>query len=958
MLVALAAMMSPALVSAQTPDALKVQTFTLSNGMEVWINEDHSQPVAFGAVVVKAGAKDCPETGIAHYFEHMMFKGTESIGTIDYESEKVYLDSISMKYDELAATTDDSVRTLIQMDINRLNIKASDYAIPNEFNNLISECGGSALNAYTSPDITVYHNEFVSSYFEQWAELNSERLIDPVFRLFQSELETVYEEKNRSDNQMLSAFSDCILKDGFNGSPYQYPVIGTTANLKNPQLSKMAEFFRKYYVADNMGIMLTGDVNVEQALPVLEKTFGRIRNGEPNRFSMPELPAFNGRQEVIALAKVPVVKINAICFRAPSQKDDDCLPLSLMAYLLNNAEGTGLLDKLTTDKKLLMAMCMYPDLAFNEAGLFPILVLPKILFQSNKKAEEKVMAVIDDLKSGNFDDDFFESCKLSYKRQLISGLESKEERMDGMINAFAQGRSWDDVVAEVETVGKLTKADIVAMANKYMGENYLVIRKKFGDPEKDHLQKPPYKSVVPANRAAVSAYAQAVKESAEAVSYPQPYVDFENDAKKIDVAPNVTLYGVENPVNDIFNIRLIYPVGTIARPELERVAEYISLLGTGQMSYDDHRMALQKIGGSIGFGVDNDDFTISITGFDGNFEQTIALAADLVCNPQSDKKKLGIIRESDQTNRIMAKRDAATLSDALKQYVISREQSSYIVDKGKISDDVLMAAYDAVRSNACFISYSGTVDPELVASILKDKMQLDKSVIPFNGYPERQVVIGDAPTVYFVQKSKATQSDINALVPAGILADLTSRQIASAYGNYLGGGMGSLLFQEIREFRSYAYSSSAGFNRPDYDKRDVIPTYLFAYTGTQGDKTLDVMSIMDSLISGTPFHEERIERNSKEITFELIASVSSFRTIADYIIYERNIGYATDPSIDFFENLKNADAAALSDFWKGSIAGKPIIWTIVGDRKQFDLEELGRRYGGVTELKPKDIIKN
>lgn len=954
---AIAALMSCVLAEAQTPDALKVQTFTLSNGMEVWINEDHSQPVTFGAVVVKAGAKDCPETGIAHYFEHIMFKGTQNIGTIDYDAEKVYLDSISMKYDELAATTDDSIRNLIQMDINRLNIKASDYAIPNEFNNLISECGGSNLNAYTSPDITVYHNEFVSSYFEQWAELNSERLIDPVFRLFQSELETVYEEKNRSDNQIMSAFRDRILEDGFNGSPYQYPVIGTTANLKNPQLSKMSDFFNKYYVANNMGIMLTGDVNAEQALPILEKSFGRIRKGEPNRFSMQELPAYNGRKEVIALAKVPIVKINAICFRAPAQKDQECLPMSLMAYLLNNSEGTGLLDKLTTDKKLLAAMCMYPDLAFNEAGLFPILILPKILFQSNKKAEQRVMAVINDLKSGNFDDDFFESCKLSYKRQLISSLESKEARMAEMIDAFAQGKKWEDVVAEADIISNLTKDDIVRMANKYLGDNYLVIRKKFGDPEKDHLQKPPYKSVVPANRAASSAYAQALKAEAEEVAYPQPYIDFENDATQIQITPDAVLYSVENPVNDVFNLRITYPVGLIARPELERVTEYLTLLGTDKMSYDEHRMALQKIGGSIWFGVDEDDFTINITGFDENLEQTLAIAADLINSPKSDKTKLSIIKENDQTNRIMGKRDASTLSDALIKYAVSKEQSSYLADKGKITDEVLMAAYDYVKSNACFISYSGTLEPGQVADILKGKLQLEKSVIPFNGYPQRQVVPGNSPKIYFVQKSKATQSDINALVPAGFLKDMRSRQMASAYSNYLGGGMGSLLFQEIREFRSYAYASSSAFIRPDYDKRESVQAYLRAYTGTQGDKTLDVMHIMDSLITGTPFHEERIERNKKELTFDQIVGMPTFRDIGSYIIYERNIGYDHDPSKDFFENIKSMDAAALNEFWKNSVADKPVVWTIVGDKKQFNLDETAHRFGDISELKASDIIK-
>ena len=164
---------------------------TLENGLTVWLNEDHTQPKVLGAVVVKAGAKDCPNTGIAHYFEHMMFKGTDKIGTVDYEKEKEILDRIAAKYDELAATKEASERKALQKQINELSVEAAAYVIPNEFDRLISRYGGTKLNAGTSLDYTVYFNTFSPQYMEQWAEINSERLIHPVFRLFQNEVETV-----------------------------------------------------------------------------------------------------------------------------------------------------------------------------------------------------------------------------------------------------------------------------------------------------------------------------------------------------------------------------------------------------------------------------------------------------------------------------------------------------------------------------------------------------------------------------------------------------------------------------------------------------------------------------------------------------------------------------------------------------------------------------------------------
>ena len=221
---------------------LEVKELKLSNGMTVWLNEDHSQPKVFGAVVVKAGAKDCPNTGIAHYFEHIMFKGTDRIGTTDYAAEKPWLDSISAQYDLLSQTKDEAIRTRIQKHINELSIKAADYVIPNEYSRLISKYGGSSLNAGTGQDLTYYHNSFLPQFMEQWCWLNSERLMTPVFRGFQGELENVYEEKNRAADDM-GDVQDKIFKAVFKTQPYAYPVLGSTENLKNPRLSDMAAFF-------------------------------------------------------------------------------------------------------------------------------------------------------------------------------------------------------------------------------------------------------------------------------------------------------------------------------------------------------------------------------------------------------------------------------------------------------------------------------------------------------------------------------------------------------------------------------------------------------------------------------------------------------------------------------------------------------------------------------------------
>lgn len=939
---------------AQTPGPLDVRTFTLSNGIEVWINEDHSLPKVYGAVVVKAGARDCPGTGIAHYFEHIMFKGTEKIGTLDYSAEKPYLDSIAVLYDKLAEVPE-SERSAIQKEINRLNIAASAYAVPNEFDNLISACGGSGLNAYTSTDVTVYHNEFIPAYFEQWAELNSERLIDPVFRLFQGELETVYEEKNRSESNELSAFSQALQSEGYKGSPYEFPIIGTTENLKTPRLSQMAEFFERYYVANNMGLMLTGDIDAEEALPVLERTFGRIRSGAPDRQAFSGFKPFEGRREVNALVKIPVIKISALCFSGPSRKDADCLPMSLMAFMLNNSEGIGLLDKLTTDKKLLAAICMYPDIAFEEAGLFPVLIMPKLLFQNYRKAEGMVLDVLGQIKKGDFTEEFFESCKLTFKRNLVTQIEDLSGRMDEMVDAYAQGRSWADVLAQIEAIDAITKADIVALANKYITEDQLVIRKKYGDPERDDLPKPPYDKIAPKNDVS-SEYAIALRAEAGKVRLPRISLDYDNDVRRTEVRPLATLYSVDNPLNDVFELRVRYPVSTIAYPNLERVASYLSLIGTESMGYEEHRAALQALGGSVGITAAKYAFILTISGFDENFDETVRLVADLLEHPGADSKKLSILKETEMTDKLMMKRDLTDLGNALVQYLTNGEQSSYLQDKGKMESGVLLSTLKEVLGYECDIHYSGTLSDSKVAAVLSETLipERQRKAHPFFDVPE--IILAERSGVYFIPKKKSPQTRINAFVLGDAMSDMGYRYVSRVAGQYFGGGMGSVLFQEIREFRSMAYSTSGSVIRQSYRERERIPAYLSTFVGTQGDKTIDAMTVLDSLIRNLPLSEKRFEMTVKDAWSDLVTGYPQFRDISMDIAGDYRNDIYSDPSPIYYDLLENMTMKDIEDFWKNQITGRPIVWAIVGDPDKIGMEELAR-FGTVTQLKPKDVMK-
>jgi len=262
---------------------IDVEVYQLENGLTIILNEDHNLPQVFGSIMVRAGGKDDPKgaTGMAHYQEHMLFKGTQELGTINWEAEKPHIDSIFRLYDRLGRETDPEVRKNIQKEINEESLKANEYAVPNEMFNLLRSMGGTGVNAGTGPDQTIYYNAFPPTQIEKWLDLYSHRFENPVFRSFQAELEVVYEEKNMYSDMFAFSMIENFNKNFYRNHPYgQQTLIGTVEDLKNPSLTRMYDFFTTWYVPNNMALILTGDFDKEIIKPIIEAKFGKWERKE------------------------------------------------------------------------------------------------------------------------------------------------------------------------------------------------------------------------------------------------------------------------------------------------------------------------------------------------------------------------------------------------------------------------------------------------------------------------------------------------------------------------------------------------------------------------------------------------------------------------------------------------------------------------------------------------------
>lgn len=942
---------------AEDLNALKVKEYRLENGLTVWLNEDHSQPKVFGAVVVKAGAKDCPDTGIAHYFEHMMFKGTDRIGTLDYESEKVLLDSIAMKYDELAMTEDTVARARLQKEINELSIRSSEYVIPNEFNRLINRFGGSGLNAATSYDATIYFNTFSPQYMVQWAEINSERLINPVFRLFQSELETVYEEKNMYGDFIGGQVMDTLMARYFGPHPYAYPIIGSTKNLKNPRLTEMHKFFEDYYVASNMALILSGDFDAQQVMPILEKAFSRIRSGNAPKQEKVMLPPFNGRETMKVKFPIPFIKAMGLGFRGVSANHEDQVALNIAVNLLNNSNGTGYLDKLMVEHKLMGALAINESM--NEAGILAVAIMPKLLIQSYSSAEKMVWDEINRVKNGDFSDEMFNSLKLEQKRQYASSLENIDSRATIMMNLFSQGKSWNDYLNEVARIESITKEDVVRVAQKYFSNNYLCVTKSTGKYPKDNLPKPAFSPVVPRNADASSSYAKQLEKIPEQQVAPR-IIDFEKDVKTSKLTPLVTLYTTPNPLNDIFTLNISYGIGALEQPELMQLTNYLQLLGTESLSFEQFRSRLQSIGSTLAFDVTPDAFVMKVTGFDNHIDETMELVGDFIRHAKADDKKLRQIVDDAKVSEKAFFKLGDNVASALLEQVKYGDQSRYLRKLSlsqikKLKGKDMLAIYDKVRSVQCDLHYCGTLPVEKVIGTIRQHLPLERTTVASNSPYYRELKQYDRPTVFFIDMPDMAQSIVYGYVKGDPVDDKASRHASRLFSVYFGGDMSSLMFQEIREFRSFAYRTSGRYQLPNHAHKGTAGSFT-AMLSTQSDKTLDALGVLDSLIREMPLKPERMEAVKQTLVNRINNDYPPFRNLSEKVASTRMEGFDRDPAEEFLRDIATMDMQDISRFYREQISGRPVVYVIAGNRKHIDMKKLAK-YGTIIKVKKKDIYK-
>jgi len=942
------------IITAEEYNPMDVQTYILDNGLTVYLNEDHNTTSVFGAVVVKGGGKRDPKdaTGIAHYLEHLLFKGTNEMGTVDYEQESLYLDSIRVKYDELGNTADDDERLAIQSEINRLSLKAGEFAIPNEFDRVLEGMGGTWINAFTSNDVIAYFNKFPGDQVEKWLEIYSHRFMNPVFRLFQAELETVYEEKNRAMDNVFRNLFVTYLENFFKEHPYgQQTVLGSVDHLKNPSLTKMQEYYDTYYVANNMALLISGDFSINETLPLIKEKFGKWKSGEiPLPIEITEAP-FNGREKISR--RMTPIKIGIMGFRTVPAGHEDEGALLLCNQLLTNESSTGLIDQLQVERKLMHAGAFNMD--FADLGANNFIFVPKLFFQSLTKAEKLVLGQIEKLKAGDFDDEFFDAVKLTMTRQHEENMESMEGRLFTLMDSYVKGKTWEEVTKWPEELDSLTKDEVVEVANKYFGDDYLVIHSQMGFPKKHKLEKPKFEPIIPKNTEEKSAFASHLETVPEG-ELTLSFIEFDKDVGYQDIADKVHLFHTVNPINSIFSLTLQFGIGTLEDPKLQQTAELLNLLGTSERNFNQFKGDLQKIGTTIDFRADRDYFKIQVKGFDKQFEKSLEFVSEIMTNVKGEDKKIKILVDNAKAGRKIEKKEPSTVGAALRDYAFWGENSSYlkrmtVKEIKKLNAADFIQSYKNTLKYEVDILYSGKLEIETVSAYLLENIPFSDQPVESNSPTDLEVQKWDRDVVYLLNDKKAVQSQIYFGVNGNAVTE-NDRSISRAYNKYFGRGMGSIVFQEIREFRSLAYSCRASYNRPYFNGKTG---YFSGYIGCQTDKTMDAISVFKDLALNMPEKSDRLE----QIKSGLIKSINSnrprFRSYPSWVSGWVKRGYTDDPRKNRVKYYESMSFEEIVKFQKENISGRPMAITMLTDKKRVDIEKL-KEYGEIITLKKKDIF--
>ena len=936
-----------------TNDPMKARFYTLKNGLSVILTENHKEPRIAVNIAVRAGSNTDPRdhTGLAHYLEHLLFKGTDTYGTLNWAKEKPYIDSITNLYEKYTTLTDPAERKKTYHEIDRLSGEASKYSIANEYDKLMSNLGSQGTNAHTWVEETVYEEDIPSNAVDKFLIIQAERFRKPVFRLFHTELEAVYEEKNRSLDNDGSKMQEAMMYYLFPTHNYgQQTTIGTIEHLKNPSMNAIRNYYNSYYVPNNMSVIMAGDFNADDLIKKIDQRFSYM---QPKPLKLYE-PAPEKALTAPVTKDIfgPSAENFRIAYRTPAANTHDALVLDLISNILSNGSA-GLFDiNLNKNQKVQGARAGLQQ--YKDYGIFMLLASPKE-GQALEELKPLLFGQLEKVKQGDFDETLVKAIVANNKLSLLQRIDNNGSRLYQLMDAFikSRGEKWDDDVAAIDNMSKITKTEIQRVANKYFGDNYVLLNKRKGEDKNIVKVEKPAITPVETNAGKASPFVQ--KMSAMAVTNIKPqWVNYETAITKAKAGIADVLY-VQNKDNELFNLYYRFDMGTWNDKTLSYAVEYLQFLSTDKLSAEQISKAFYDIACRYNINVTNETTTVSISGLQENFDKAVALFENVIANCKPDEAALASLKNRFLKARANSKLNKGSIARGLISYAQFGKNNPF---NSGLSNDELnnLNAGDLVDKLHNLLNYQHSIlyyGPLPVAQLTAGINKMHHLPSAFLSYPEKQVF-----TYATQQKNQVLLADYD-MVQSEIYwvrnlkpYDFSQEALVNVFNNYFGGGMGGVVFQTIRESKALAYSTFASYNIPG-KKED--PFTAMAYVGSQSDKMNDAVNGMNELLNELPPSSQRFDLAISGVKKDL----ETQRIVKDGIIFSylnaEKKGFDRDVRKDIYESLTNIKLEDVEQLHKSDLANKPYTYCIVASANKVKPDDL-KKIGEVKELTLEEIF--
>ena len=936
-------------------DPLGVREYTLNNGLKVFMSVYKDAPRIQTYIAVRAGSKNDPSetTGLAHYLEHMLFKGSHKLGTTDWEREKVELQKIEDLYEVYRKTTNDAARAAIYHQIDSISYVASTIAIANEYDKSMTAIGSEGTNAFTSNDYTMYVENIPANQLETWAKVEGDRFPNLVLRLFHTELEAVYEEKNISLAQDNRRVNEEMMRALFPHHPYgQQTTLGTIEHLKNPSMTNIYRFHSTYYVPNNMCIALAGDFNPDEAIKIIDKYFGSWVPGNVPMFrKVKEEPITS---PIIRLVNGQDPASLTIAFRIEEGNGSrDALLAQAMEMVLNNG-SCGLID-LNLNQKQLCLGAYAGTYTLNDYAAFMLGGRPT-QGQTLGQLRDLLLEQLDLVKQGQFDESLIEASINQLKLQIMKQAESNNSRASQMAYAFVQHQTWDQVCNEINELAKITKQDIVDFANRICKDNnYVIVFKHQDTPDPVAKVVKPAITPISVSRDVESPFLAQVKADAAKAKPIQPvFVNFKKDLQKGKTANGSEVLYVKNVENGTFNLQYRFEFGSSVDKTIAMAANLMEYLNTDKYTAEQLQEEFYKMACSYNVRVGDESITVGVSGLAENMEKAMTLLEEVMATCQPNDEALQTLVERLIKSRTDNKTNQRAAFRALNTYGIYGED--FI--KATTESDAQLRAYTAKQLTDALhglfnykhrVLYYGPLTlKEVTATVNKIHTVKPTKEVPANkvyqprATNENEVLFVDynAKNTYMTEYFRGAEYNTS-LVPN-----------VNLFNEYFGGSMNAIVFQEMREKRSLAYSASSYYT--NNGKKDGY-FYNSANIITQNDKLFDALDAYEELFNDMP----QAEANFKLAKDALLAGSRTARTtkfgiISTYLQCEK-MGWKEPLRKQNFQAYQKMTMNDLVNFQKQYIKGQKKSYLVLGKESEIDFNKLAK-FGKVKKLTLDEIF--